>query len=98
MQGAGRTGLDRARGLARLTPPGSSRREVSRWAAAVVIPLVAIAIPIVLILLAVLFDALFLGWFLFRMWHDEWAERVGNAILNPIRAFMHSKQPAPRVR
>lgn len=68
------------------------------WAAAVVIPLAAMAIPIVLILVAVLVDALFLGWFLYRMWHDEWAERVGNAILNPIRALMHLKHPAPRVR
>jgi hypothetical protein len=56
------------------------------------------AIPIVLILIAVLIDALFLGWFLFRMWHDEWAVRVGNAILNPIRELMHSKHPAPRVQ
>ena len=66
------------------------------WAAAVVIPLVAIAIPIVLILLAVLFDALFLGWFLFRMWHDEWAERLGNAILQPIRRLVHPKHALPR--
>lgn len=68
------------------------------WAAAVVIPLAAMAIPIVLILLAVLIDALFLGWFLFRMWHDEWAVRVGNAILNPLRGVMHLKHPAPRVQ
>jgi hypothetical protein len=68
------------------------------WAAAVVIPLVAIALPIVLILLAVLVDALFLGWFLYRMWHDLWAERVANLILTPIRGFMHVKPPIPRTR
>jgi len=68
------------------------------WAAAVVIPLAAMAIPIVLILVAVLVDALFLGWFVYRMWHDEWAERIGQAILHPIRAFTHLKHPAiPRV-
>ena len=68
------------------------------WAAAVVIPLAAMAIPIVLILLAVLVDALFLGWFLFRMWHDEWAERLGNAILQPIRRLLPPKDPVPRTQ
>lgn len=66
------------------------------WAAAVVIPLAAMAIPIVFILLAVVFDALVVGWFLFRMWHDVWAVRVGNAIVIPIREFMHWKHPVPR--
>lgn len=68
------------------------------WAAAVVIPLAAMAIPIVLILFAVLVDAFILGWYLYRMWHDEWAVRVGNAILNPIRGLMHTKHPVPRVQ
>ena len=68
------------------------------WDAAVVIPLAAMAIPIALILLAVLVDALFLGWFLFRMWHDVWAERVGHAILIPIRGLLHVKPPVPRTQ
>ena len=68
------------------------------WAAAVVIPLAAMAIPIVLILLAVLVDVLFVGWFLYRTWHDVWAERVGNAILTPFRAVLHLKPPVPRPR
>ena len=68
------------------------------WAAAVVIPLAAMAIPILLILLAVLVDALFLGWFLYRMWHEVWAERVGNATLTPIRGVMHLKPPVPRTQ
>lgn len=67
------------------------------WAAAVVIPLAAMAIPIVLVLLAVLVDILFVGWFLFRMWHDEWAEQVGSAILTPIRGLMHQKRQVPHV-
>ncbi len=68
------------------------------WAAAMVIPLGAMAVPIVLILLAVLFDVLFVGWFVFRMWHDEWAERIGNALLSPIRGLMHLPPPVPRSR
>jgi hypothetical protein len=68
------------------------------WAAAVVIPLAAMAVPIVLILLAVLLDVLFLGWFMFRMWHDEWAEHVGNSLLMPIRGLMHLKRPVPRAQ
>lgn len=68
------------------------------WAAAVVIPVAAMAIPIVLILLAVLFDVVYLGWFLFRMWHEEWAEHVGNTLLTPIRGLMHHKPPVPHAR
>lgn len=67
------------------------------WAAAVVIPLGAMAIPIVLILVAVLVDAIFFGWFLYRMWHDVWAERIGNAIGTRVRALLHVKQPVPRL-
>ena len=67
------------------------------WAAAVVIPLAAMAVPIVLILLAVLIDFLFLGWWVFRMWHDEWAVRIGELVSGPIRAFLHPR-PIPRIR
>lgn len=67
------------------------------WAAAVVIPLAAMALPIVLILLAVLADALVLLWAAYRMWHDEWAERVwsfiGARVLHPIGR----PQPRPRL-
>jgi hypothetical protein len=65
------------------------------WAAVVVIPLAAMAIPIVLILLAVLFDALFLAWYAYRMWHDEWAVRVGAFVLKPLRTVWHPR-PVPR--
>lgn len=68
------------------------------WAAAVVILLAAMALPIVLILLAVLLDALFLGWFAFRMWHDEWAEGVGERLFQPFRALLHVKRRVPRLR
>lgn len=64
------------------------------WAAAVVIPLAAMAIPIVLILFAVLLDVFFLGWYVFRMWHDEWAVRVGELVTRPFRGLWHPK-PVP---
>lgn len=71
------------------------------WAAAVVIPLAAMALPIVLILLAVLADALFLVWAAYRMWHDEWAVRVwgfiGARVLHPIARVMHPVHPRPRL-
>jgi hypothetical protein len=66
------------------------------WSAMVVIPLAAMAFPIALILAAVLFDALFLGWWLYRMWHDEWAERVAAFLFRPIRSLMHLKHPVQR--
>lgn len=66
-------------------------------AAAVVVPLAAMLLPIVLILLAVLFDVLFLGWTAFRLWHDEWAVRVGSfahdLLLHPIRSLAHPRHP-----
>ena len=55
------------------------------------------ALPIVLILLAVLVDAVFLGWYVFRMWHDEWAARIGEHLFQPILRLMHVKQPVPRL-
>ena len=67
------------------------------WAAAVVIPLAAMALPIVLILLAVLIDALFLGWYAFRMWHDEWAEKAGERLFRPLRRLMHVGRAVPRL-
>lgn len=62
------------------------------WSAAVVIPLAAMVVPMALVLLAVLFDLLFLGWFLFRMWHDFWAVSVGafisDHLVRPVRAHL----------
>jgi hypothetical protein len=63
----------------------------------VVIPLAAMAVPIVLILLAVLFDVLFVGWWAFWMWHDEWAVRVGELVLRPFRRPAHPRL-VPRAR
>jgi hypothetical protein len=58
------------------------------------------AIPIVLILLAVLVDVLFLVWAVFRMWHDEWAVRVGafitSHLFRPIRGLILG-HPTPRL-
>ncbi|NUQ11296.1 MAG: hypothetical protein HUU26_03050 [Gemmatimonadaceae bacterium] len=71
-------------------------------AAAVVVPLAAMVLPIVLVLLAVLFDVLFLGWTVFRMWHDEWAVRVGafaqDHLFHPLRSVAHPRHPVPGAR
>ena len=61
------------------------------WAAMVVIPLAAMVVPIALVLLAVLFDLVFLGWWAFRMWHDEWAVRVGELVFRPFRGLAHPR-------
>ena len=63
----------------------------------VVIPLAAMAVPIVLVLLAVLVDFLFLGWYAYRMWHDEWAVRVADLVTRPFRRLLHPK-PVPKLR
>lgn len=62
-------------------------------AAAVVIPLVALAFPIVLILLAVLIDLVALLWFGYRYWHDEWSGRVGHYIRDRIAHPMGTPRP-----
>jgi hypothetical protein len=49
-------------------------------AAAVAIPLVTLVLPIALILLALLVDLIALVWFGYRMWHDEWSDRLGHLI------------------
>jgi hypothetical protein len=67
------------------------------YAAMVVIPLAAMVVPIVLVLLAVLFDIFFLGWWAFRMWHDEWAAKVGDMVSRPFRVLWHSSH-VPRAR
>jgi hypothetical protein len=60
----------------------------------VVIPLAAMIVPIVLILLAVLADLIFLVWAAYRMWHDEWAVRVGEYarghLVRPLRKLAHA--------
>ena len=71
------------------------------YAAAFVIPLAAMAVPIVLILLAVLIDILFVGWVVFRMWHDEWAPRITaflGRVLAPIRGLHLPGHATPRLR
>lgn len=70
------------------------------WSAAIVIPLAAMAIPIALILLAVLVDILFVGWAVFTMWHDDWAPRLGALIgrlVQPIRRLWAPGHPAPHL-
>jgi hypothetical protein len=37
----------------------------------IVVPLVALLIPILFLLLAVVFDAVFISWAAYRIWHDR---------------------------
>jgi hypothetical protein len=70
------------------------------WSAAIVIPLAAMAIPIALILLAVLVDILFVGWAVFRMWHDEWAPWLGafiGRLVQPMRRLWEPGHQAPHL-
>lgn len=51
--------------------------------AAFVITLVSLAIPIVLLFAALLFDAVVVLWALFRMWHDDWSPRLVGLVTRP---------------
>ena len=39
--------------------------------APIIIPLVAVLIPVVFILGALVFDAVVVSWFVYRVWHDR---------------------------
>jgi hypothetical protein len=56
------------------------------YAAAVVIPLVALVFPILLLLAALAVDALMVTYVVYRMWTDRWAGqllRVGQRLTGP---------------
>lgn len=42
-----------------------------------VIPLVALGIPILLFLAAIVFDAVFVSWMAYRLWRDHHRTRLG---------------------
>ena len=62
-------------------------------AALLVVPLAGMAIPIVLILLAVTVDIGVGLWALHRLWHDEWSVRIWHGI--ETRVLHHRKHTAP---
>jgi len=62
-------------------------------AALFVIPLAGMAVPIVLILLAVIADVGAVVWALYRLMHDEWSARVWHGI--ETRVLHHRKHIAP---
>lgn len=69
-------------------------------AAIVAIPLAAMLLPIVLIVVALVIDLFLLGAMGYRMWHDEWAVRVGHFahdhIAGPFNRLTHRHPTAPR--
>ena len=54
-------------------------------AAPVVIVLVALAVPIVALVFALVFDTLVGIWLLYRFWHDEWSVQLWRSL----RRFVH---------
>ena len=48
--------------------------------APIVILLVGMLIPIAFLLLAVLVDAIFMAWLIYRLWHDEWSVSLGQVM------------------
>ena len=55
-------------------------------AAPLVIVLVGLAVPIVVLVLALVVDAFVAVWLLYRLWHDEWSARLWGSL----RQFAHS--------
>jgi hypothetical protein len=48
--------------------------------APIIIPLVALVIPILLLIAALVFDAVFVSWVLFREWYDRGHPRLGRLL------------------
>lgn len=51
-------------------------------AAPIIIPLVALVIPIFLLLAVLVLDAVFVSWAMYRVWHDRVHGRTGQ-LLHP---------------
>ena len=49
-------------------------------AAPLVILLVGLALPIIALVLALVFDVLVAVWLLYRLWHDEWSVRLWHSL------------------
>ena len=62
-------------------------------AAIFVVPLAGMAVPIVLILLAVSLDVGAVVWALYRLLHDEWSARIWHGF--ETRVLHHRKHIAP---
>ncbi|HEY4953804.1 MAG TPA: hypothetical protein VII02_02860 [Gemmatimonadaceae bacterium] len=48
---------------------------------ALIIPLVALLFPILLLITALVFDAVVISWTLYRSWHDRRREHSGRRVL-----------------
>ena len=48
--------------------------------APVVILLVGLLVPIALLILAAMVDAIVLLWVIYRLWHDEWSVSIGRTV------------------
>jgi hypothetical protein len=46
----------------------------------IIIPLVALLIPILLLLMALVFDAVLVSWVVYRLWHDREHGRLGRLL------------------
>jgi hypothetical protein len=67
-------------------------------AAAFVIPLAGLVLPIVLIFIALLIDAIAVVWYAYRLWHDEYGVRLGQFITNrmtrPVGRYVGARRAA----
>ena len=60
-------------------------------AAAMIVLLAGLALPITLILAAVVVDMLGLLWYAYRLWHDDWSPRAWDFVT------VHMFRPAARL-
>jgi uncharacterized membrane protein YfcA len=49
----------------------------------IIIPLVTLLIPILLLVAAIVFDAVFISWVVYRVWHDRGHGRLGRVLQRP---------------
>jgi hypothetical protein len=67
-----------------------------------VVLLAGLVFPILLILTAVLLDALALVWAVYKVWHDDWSHRTWEFltihVFSPLSRATRSRQVVPRLR
>lgn len=65
--------------------------------AAVVLVLAGLALPITMLLAALVFDAFMVAWIAYEFWHDHWGPRLVRSVRHGASSFMHW-MPHPHIR
>ena len=78
-------------------PADGFRQEGHMMSAMVVIALGGLTLPIVMVLGALVYDAVFIAWMAFAFWRDEWHPRMSRTFRDTVATAWH-RMPHPHFR